>query len=159
MECLLDCGADINARSRLDEPVLARAISCGSIDVVNLLLARHADTSRGNLLHCAAERVDHEEGSVIARILIERGADVNAYRYNNPIALRLRGMSRLPTPLHVACYEQNVPVGKVLIKHGADPNLHMLEAGIPCPPTALEAARETNSQELIEMLLNDTLVS
>ncbi|KAK3114100.1 hypothetical protein LTR53_007918 [Teratosphaeriaceae sp. CCFEE 6253] len=120
MQWLIDSGADINAVSTLDEPVLAYAIAHGDYKVVRPLLALDADIWHGNLLHCAAERSDHAEGVELVTLLAQRGADVDAYRYDNPVARRERAMSRLHTPLHVACYQRNIPVAKALVRHGAD---------------------------------------
>ena len=54
-------GADINARSQLDESVLSIAIASGSIAVVDFLLTQETDYTRGDLLHCAAQRANQRE--------------------------------------------------------------------------------------------------
>jgi hypothetical protein len=78
---------------------------------------------------------------------------VNAYRYDNHVARPLRGMFKLLTPLHVACARQNMPVARVLLQYGADPHRMALEAGQLVPPTALESARATKNQELLDLLV------
>lgn len=153
MRQLIEQGADVNATSNLDEPVLAIAIANGSMKVVSLLLEQGADITHGNLLHCAAERKDQSEGAQIVEQLVQRGADVNAYRYDNPVARRLRGLSKLLTPLHVACGTQNIPVVRALLRHGADLNRMALQIGQMVPPTALEKARQCENQKLYDLLL------
>ncbi|KAF1841538.1 ankyrin [Cucurbitaria berberidis CBS 394.84] len=149
---LVDNGADVNARSTLDEPPLAVAITSGSIDVAHLLLSLGTDITHGNLLHCVAERENQSEGAELAEILARKGADVNAYRHDNDVARPLRGMSKLYTPLHVACSRKNIPVARVLLRYGADPHRMSLEAGRRAPPTALEIARVRNDHELLDLL-------
>lgn len=136
MRWLISKGADINVTSVLDEPVLSIAIARGPLDVVQLLMSLHADVTHGNLLHCAALRPDQDEGSSIAKALLQQGLDVNQYRYDNAKARRLRALSRLVTPLHTACYSKNVPVARVLLEHGADPNLMVRQALDVLPPSA-----------------------
>ncbi|HEX3640506.1 MAG TPA: ankyrin repeat domain-containing protein, partial [Ktedonobacteraceae bacterium] len=111
-----------------------------------------ADVTHGDLLHCAAERKNQSEGAGFAKDLANRGADVNAYRHDKSVARILRGMSQLLTPLHVACYKQNVPVARVLLQHGANPDQMSLKAGQLAPPTALEIAQTKNNEELISLL-------
>jgi ankyrin repeat protein len=149
---LVDNGADVNARSTLDEPPLAVAITSGSMDVANLLLSLGTDITHGNLLHCVAERENQQEGAKLAEVLAREGVDVNTYRHDNDVARPLRGMSKLYTPLHVACSRKNIPVAKVLLRYGADPHKMSLEAGQPAPPTALEIARDLNDRELLDVL-------
>jgi len=154
MEWLIEQGADFNAVSDLDEPVLSVAIAAGSIGIPRLLLARGPGITHGNLLHCAAERKDQHEGAELARFFLQKGADVHAHRCNNPIARRQRAMSRLATPLHEACYAQNIRVARVLLEHGADPLGMMMREGRLAPPTALDSAFATNNGEMVELLLS-----
>jgi ankyrin repeat protein len=149
---LVDNGADVNARSTLDEPPLAVAITGGSMDVVYFLLSLGTDIKHGNLLHCAVERNNQSEGAELAEILAGKGADVNAYRHDNDVARPVRGMSKLQTPLHLACSRKNIPVARVLLRYGASPHRMSLEAGQLVPPTALEIARVRNDQELLDLL-------
>lgn len=148
---LIEQGADVNATSNLDETALAHAIAYGSMEVVSLLFERGADIMHGNLLHCAAERVDQSAGAQIVEQLVRQGADVNAYRHDNPIARRMRGMNKLLTPLHVACGKENIPVVRALLHHGADPNRMAIQLGQLVPPTALEKARQSGNQELLNL--------
>jgi ankyrin repeat protein len=58
-EALLECGADIEARDRLGETPLRRAVNCGNVDVAALLIARGADIhspgSKGKTPYLAAK--------------------------------------------------------------------------------------------------------
>lgn len=154
MRQLIEQGADVNAISNLDEPVLSIAIANGSMEVVHLLLEHGADTSHGNLLHCAAEREDQSEGAQIVEQLVQKGADINAYRHNNAVARQVRGLSKLLTPLHVACSTCNIPVVRSLLHHGADLNRMALECGHFVPPTPLDKALQCGNQELWDLLLS-----
>lgn len=152
MQWLFANGAEVNARSRNDETVLSIAIYEGDMDVVRFLFAQGTDITRGDLLHCAAQRENQSEGAELVEYLAREGADVNAYRFNNNVALRWRGLKRLPTPLHTACERRNIPVARALLRQGAGPHRVMLEAGEPTQPTPLEEALETADQELIDLL-------
>ncbi|KAK3686835.1 hypothetical protein LTR37_019426 [Vermiconidia calcicola] len=158
MKWLIEMGADIDATSNLDETALAIAIAHCNMEVVTLLLSKGADITRGNLLHCAAERRDQYEGAKLATYLAQHGADVNAHRHNNPVARRLRGTKQLLTPLHVACMEQNLPVAQALLQSGADPRMEVLEAGQRAPPTVLDQAHMLGSREMIDLLLGYEMI-
>lgn len=152
---LIDNGANIDVRSSLDEPVIANAIAHGSMSVVRLLLAHGPDLKHGNLLDCAAERSNHVEGAVLMTLLDPDSTDVNAYRYNNPIARDLRGMSKLFTALHIACLRQNVPVARALLQYGAEPDCMAFEAGRLVPPTARGIPLGTDNPKLQELFVNE----
>ena len=144
--------ANVSARSDIDESALSIAIARGSIEVARFLLARRADIAHGDLLHCAAQRKNQAEGADLVEYLVRKGADVNAYRLDNPTAYRIWGLLRLPTPLHVACEENNIPVARALLQHGADPHRKILEAGQPTDPTPLDKAIQRNDQALVAVL-------
>ena len=152
MQWLIETGADVNARNRLDESALSVAIAHGSMDVVRLLLTQGTDVTHGDVLHCAAQRKNQFEGAELVKDLVKRGADVNAHRHFNPVASRWRIMSMLLTPLHIACSERNIPVTEALLKHGADPCRKLLNAGTPAEPTPLDDAFEIKDQGLIDLL-------
>lgn len=145
-------GADVNARNKLDEPVLSLAIVHGDMKVAKFLLRAGTDIHHGNLLHCAAQRTNHVEGAELAEELAARGVDVNAYRYHNPVAFRWRAGFSLPTPLHVACEHYNFLVAQVLLQHGANPTLRRLAAGKTMPPTPLEKAQELGQRDMWDLL-------
>nr|POE64852.1 putative ankyrin repeat protein [Quercus suber] len=146
------CGADIDARSMLDETTLSMAIAHGSMDVVRLLLSQGADISHGDLLHCAAARTNRSEGVELVEELVRRGANVKAYRHDNPIAYRWRGMSTLLTALHISCREENLPVAMALLRYGADPHQQLLNAGKRADPTPLDMALQSKNPDLVRLL-------
>lgn len=152
MHWLIGQGADVRARSDLDESTLSVAITTGSMDVVRFLLEHEHDVTRGNLLHCAAQRKNQAEGATLAQELLHRGADANAHRYNNDIALRKRHLSKLPTPLHVTSWEGNLLVAQVLLRYGGNPHLEMLEATKNVPPTAMSIARKRRDERMVDLL-------
>lgn len=153
MQWLIDNGADVSMRSVLDESTLSKAIAFGSIEVVDYLLSKEENFERSDLLHCAALRDNENEGAALVEKLSQRGADVNAHRYNNNTALRMRCKSELPTPLHIACKRQNIPVIRALMRQGADPYRQMLKAFQETPPTAFEIAAQSSCKvDLISIL-------
>jgi len=157
MQWLIKHGADTSVRSNLDQSTLSKAIVVGSMEVVDFLLAKEDDVTRGDLLHCAAERTDQNEGAALALELLQRGADVNAHRYNNTVALRQRYLSKLETPLHTACFHKNAAVAKILLDHGANLHSHMLQQFKEVGPTPFEVARTSSSTELADLLMAEDL--
>lgn len=149
---LLDNGADVNARSKLDESALSFAIAYGSMAVVRLLIAQGTDVMHGNLLHCAARRQNQEEGAELVTELVRKGANVNAHEFDDPVALQLRALYKQPTPLHVACEKSNMPVAQALLQLGADPYRKMLEAGKAIAPTPLDIALSVENRSLVILL-------
>ena len=77
---------------------------------------------------CAAQRKNQLEGAHVVEDLVLKGADVNAYRFNDPVAFRWRAPFKFPRPVHVACEESNIFVAQALLRHGADPHRKTLEA-------------------------------
>ncbi|EME39768.1 hypothetical protein DOTSEDRAFT_74614 [Dothistroma septosporum NZE10] len=151
MQCLVRLGANVNARSRLDESSLSRAIVSGSMEVVRYLIDEGTDLRHGNLLHCAAERSDQFEGADLVEELVKKGASVNAYRFHNPIAFRWRGLYTLPTALHIASANGNVLVAEALFRHGADPHQPMLQATKLTKPSSLDIAHQNNNAVLVDL--------
>ena len=78
--------------------------------MVRFLLAQGTDITYSDLLHCAALRQNQSEGADLVEDLVQKGADVNAYRFDNLVALPWRAMFKQPTPLYVACDKSNIPV-------------------------------------------------
>lgn len=148
---LVDIGVNPDIRSQLDESALSFAIHKGSLEVVHFLMER-TDLHHGDLLHCAAQRENQSEGAQIAQVLINRGVDIHGHQYNNEFAFRWRGLGSLPTALHVACRERNIPVAACLLRNGAQPDCNTLGAGPTRTPRAI--AQESGSQDLITLFAN-----
>jgi ankyrin repeat protein len=153
MQWLIDRGANIKARSSLGSSTLSKAIVHGNIDVVHYLLAQQEDVNRGDLLHCAAERENQDEGAMLVKELVEMGAKVDAHRYLHDDALKFRYFSRLGTPLHTACYEKNLLVAKALLDHGANLHCKMLLELKETGPTPLELAVGTGDPRWIDLFM------
>lgn len=149
MEWLVDNGADVNLGSRNDETALSFAIAYGNMDVIQHLLNRGTDLSRGDLVHCAAQRTNEVEAASLIEVLARKGVDVNTYRYNNNTAFRWRVFFRSSTALHIACKRRSVLIARTLLECGADPDRKMLEAQKPVPPTPYELAMESESEDLM----------
>jgi hypothetical protein len=115
MDRLIINRADINAKFTLSETALSKAIVCGSMYAVTFLSAQRLDVQHGDRLHCAAQRRNQVEGAVLIEGLMQEGADLETHRYHNPITLRWRAPFRVPTLLHAACEEANIPVARTLL--------------------------------------------
>jgi uncharacterized protein len=134
-------GDEETARSLAEEAQLDvfEAASLGRIDRLRELLddepglavARAPDDFTP--LHYAA----FFNGPDAARLLLERGADVNAYA-DNELGVR---------PLNSAAAAHRTDVARVLLEHGADPT-----AATKLGFTPLDAAREHGDDELAELL-------
>ena len=110
---LLDRGADINAKAKLDNPIIERImplhwVAARNEGIVRLLLDRGADinakTSIGwTPLHYAARHGDLDN----CRALLNRGAVISAKAEGGQ------------TPLHLASQYDHVELAKFLIRRGA----------------------------------------
>lgn len=145
----------MNAHQELGLPALSDAIALGDIAVVHLLLAKGADVTFGNLLHSAVERNNQHEGAELVKILVRKGVDVNALRHANSAAWRQKAMSFLPTPLYLACDNENIPAARALLQHGADPNRKILCWG-RSGPSALERVKSISNPELSALVYGPT---
>ena len=103
---LLDRGADIHLQNAKWATLLHLA-SDAHPDVVALLLERYPDLNTSEMLRVAAI----SDNIAIARLLLERGADVN-YRLND---------HTIATPLHGAVYASD-EMTRFLLEHSADPS-------------------------------------
>jgi uncharacterized protein len=165
---LLDAGAEINARDANDITPLITAITNNHPDVAHLLIERGADIKATDWygrtpLWAAVETrnmdVDNAtfENSIdrapfleLIQVLLDRGADPNARTKEVPPVRNdfLRITASLSwvdftgqTPFITAALAGDVTVMKLLLKHGADPNIATF-AGT----TALMAAAGVNWQ-------------
>ncbi|MBN2211895.1 MAG: ankyrin repeat domain-containing protein [Sedimentisphaerales bacterium] len=88
-QALLDCGADVNARTKNAETPLHTLVSFGAIDAAPLLITHGADVNAKDNhgqtpLHLASWFCQTEK----ARLLLDNGADVNALDNEGRNALR-----------------------------------------------------------------------
>lgn len=158
MQWLIAKGADVASRSTFDQSTLSKAVVAGNMEVVDFLLASEQDVNSSDLLHFAAQRENKSEGAVIATKLLERGARVDAYRFaNNDEALKYRWFSKRGTPLHTACFHDNIPVAEILLRYGASPVDMMVKEGEKSGPTPVEIARDNKYIELHGMLMARSL--
>ena len=115
---LLEHGVDVNAQQKDGWTSLHRAAYEGRVEVAQVLLDHGAnatlETTNGETaLHIVSRgKYDSQEQSVsIARLLLERGVDVNARDKDSW------------TSLHRGVYEGRVEVAQVLLDHGANATL------------------------------------
>lgn len=108
VQCLIDCGADVNAKCEDDETLLSLAVSAGFVPIVKVLLLNNASVddvgADGSPLYIAASN-GH---TVIVELLLSKGADAN-----KPAA---HGF----TPLYIASQKDHFEIVKLLIEAGAD---------------------------------------
>ena len=106
---LLSRGADVNAKALYDRTPLFTAVGRRSIELARLLLEAGAEPN----IMCngrTALITSVFNGDVkMTELLLAHGADVNA-RIVNKI-----------TPLYMAYRKDNIEIGRILLKHGADP--------------------------------------
>ncbi|KAL4908515.1 hypothetical protein BDW74DRAFT_166168 [Aspergillus multicolor] len=120
---LLDHGADPNQQSLIDLTPMSYAVKETPISTIELLLDRGADVSKGQLLHRAIERESDE--IAVLDLLLQRGAPLNARRYDNhPYSAKIL-FFYLPhgTALHHASGAGKHGVVQFLLDQGADPTI------------------------------------
>lgn len=127
---------ELSATAELD---VFEAASLGEVERLRELLDGEATLAAARSdddftpLHYAA----FFDGPEVARFLLERGADVNAYA-DNDLGVR---------PLNSAAAAGRRDVARILLEHGADPNAPTKSGFTP-----LDAARENGDDELGELL-------
>ena len=116
---LLDHGADPNRQCVIDLTPFSLAVESAPISVIRLILSRGGDVRKGQLLHHAIER--HADIIDVLRLLVERGAPINATMYENHYPSRaLFQFMGLGTALHKASALGKDDVVRFLISKGAD---------------------------------------
>lgn len=142
---LLDHEADPNRQGVIDLTPLSLAVESAPVSVIHLMLSRGGNVQKGQLLHHAVERqVDTIE---VLKLLVEKGAPLNATVYDDYPSWALFHFMGLGTPLHRASELGKADVVRYLISKGA--NLKIEDAKGRTP---LECAEISNRWEVIEAL-------
>ena len=136
---LLAHGADPNIRDRDGQTPLTQAIHMGLVKIIPLLLARNVNLVAGidrgmTVLNWAIGKND----SVLAERVIRQGAPVNG---------SLSSGTR-DTPLLAACFAGATGIVKLLLAHGARPNVADEEGNTP-----LHAAVQADHEDIVPLLL------
>ena len=136
---LLDWGADVNAKDRLEMTALHHAAGKGHEAIVHLLLERGAninakDEREFTSLHFAAE-YGHE---AIVHLLLERDADINAKTRSER------------TALYIAADSEHEAIVRLLLERGADIN-----AKDSRKHTSLHDAAEYGHEAIVRLLLEE----
>jgi ankyrin repeat protein len=159
VQLLLECGVDVNAQEKHGWTSLHWAAFKGRVKVAQVLLGHGAnakwETEKGETalnLVSRGEYDSEEHGVSVARLLLERGVDVNA---QDKVAW---------TSLHWAAFKGRVEVARVLLDHGANVKLetevgetalHVVsqgeydsyESGISTAQLLLECGVDVNAQD------------
>lgn len=172
---LLDRGLDIHAKTRKGDTALRKAVKKGNREAAEFLLERGADplkTHEGRTLLMDAANPDGGDPA-LAKLLIEKGVDVNAKAHDGWTALLLAAMyghremvmvliengadvnqrKRLHlgpfTVLQWAVAAGDAELVRILLEHGADANIQDPWIAVP---SLLSVAEEKGDKEIIRLL-------
>lgn len=121
---------------------ITNAVDCGTYDVIKWMIDKGVslifeDEEGYSILHSAIDSNNHDKYSVL-NLLIESGADINAYGINDW------------TPAHMAAARNDTESLKILIRHGADLSIR---TRIDDYATPLEEAQMLKcNQDIIDLL-------
>ena len=132
VELVLELGADVNTTANYGCSPLYWASEYGYTEMAKYLLDHGADIEQTET--CCGRTALHVGSSDVLKLLLERGAKVNAKD--------LAGL----TPLHMVAKSGNLNDAELLVKYGADIKANG-EGGTP-----LELARDYNNEEVADWL-------
>ncbi|KGO42211.1 hypothetical protein PEX1_025730 [Penicillium expansum] len=138
---LLDHGADPNRRCNIDFTPLSYAIEHASLPIVNLLLNRGGDVTKGQVLHHAVAR--ESDAVEVLKLLIAQGAPINGIMYRDHQPSWDMYLFMGETPLHKAVFLRKVDVIHYLLGEGAELNVKDVRNR-----TALQCADEDIRREI-----------
>ncbi|RDW87064.1 ankyrin repeat domain-containing protein [Aspergillus mulundensis] len=142
---LLGHGADPNRRCVIDLTPLSLAVESAPLPIISLMLSHGGNVRQGQLLHHAVQR--QSDTVAVLRLLIEKGAPVNACMYDDYPSWALFHFMGLGTALHKAAELGHVDAVRYLISQGADRRIKDANGR-----TAMECARMSDQQQVIEAL-------
>ena len=146
LQTLLNAGADVNAppSPQGGKSALVAAIKCQKLELAQSLLQRGAKANCRNGEQTALGEAVNQRSTELVALLIEAGADVDAY-YNTKKYLLESG-----TPLQAAALSGSIQIATMLLNAGATVNKPSARS---CLRTALECAVHGNCAEIVLLLL------
>lgn len=136
---LIELGADVLAKNDAGQTLLSIAMLHGSPEMAFRLIELGVDINEANKYQetCLIEMVEMGDAHAV-KMLVEWGADANA-----PEA------ARKTSALHVAVRKKSLAKAEILIKAGADPDIHDDQGATP-----LMMAAKAEFGEMLKLLLD-----
>jgi ankyrin repeat protein len=159
LKALIAAKADLNARAVDGQTPLIVAARTDKRQAAEILLKAGADPniSTRHSITPLAEAVSLQD-ETLARQLLESGASPNTTapraesetvnRTNDSILGLVRPIDTV-VPLETSCYDDNLPITKLLLDHGANPNIRRTSDGLPL----LAFDSVLDDPELLKLLL------
>ncbi|KAL2054392.1 hypothetical protein ABVK25_005140 [Lepraria finkii] len=146
LQTLLNAGADVNAPPSPQGGIsaLVAAIKSGELELVRSLLQRGAKANCRNSEQTALGEAVNRRSTELVALLIEAGADVDAYYSKDESSLESR------TPLQAAALSGSIQIATMLLNAGAIVNKPSARSFIG---TALQCAAGGNCAEMVLLLL------
>ena len=173
---LLEAGANINHQSARNRFPLQFAVERNMVDVLRVLMEYSpkldlVDDDGDTALHCMNSNTSIE----IVRILVNAGVDVNFRNRNRDTPVCKAVWSNIPKtllylakkakldivggihggPLHIACYQSDLRLVKILVEAGADVNLTDPVAGTPLQIACRSLESSEQKQDAVMLYLID----
>jgi ankyrin repeat protein len=148
VELILKKGADINAKNKVKgETALHIAAKLNDTDIAKFLIIHGADIhSVDTLTNTPLHKAAKSGQAAMVKLLVDAGADVHAVNQGNDTALHLtvqadngmqaaqillahgadvdaKGSGSMKTPLHFAAFYGKDKMVRMLLNHGANPNI------------------------------------